>query len=368
MNAARARIRFARALARAVRPALPAVAALTVTAAAAPAFGATPLADIRVSPDVPVQLGSLVVGHENIVRDDLHGTLTLGSLGAIPHQADLDAYHRLINGAQLLSFDTTVTLPGGLIARPADVVRYDGVAYTLAFDAAARGIPRGVNVDAVAVRAGALLLSFDVSVDLGGFRVEDEDLVAFDGSGFSLFFDGSAAGIDPRLDLDGAELFECNDHLLLSFDGSGAVGGVAFDDEDVLEYDRASTWQMAYDGSAHDPNWTAADLDAVSATVDFGPGTPVVFGQTVKADTNKTTFRWTTAVAFRAVRGFFSTPHAIGAYTVSFAATGTGTSFVDAVVPAAGSGSWYLVKPAGCGPTSWQTLLGAQPGRDASIP
>ena len=41
---------------------------------------------------------------------------------------------------------------------------------------------------------------------------------------------------------------------------------------------------MAYDGSAHDPHWGPADLDAVHAVVNLGPGAPAVFGQTVTAD------------------------------------------------------------------------------------
>lgn len=336
--------------------------------AAAGAIAATPLTDIRVSPDIPLQLGSTVVGHENVVRDDLHGTLTLSSIGTIPHQADLDAYHRLPNGDQLLSFDTTVTLPGGLTAAPGDIVRFNGSSYVFAFQAAPIGVPRSANVDAVAVKGSALVMSFDVAVTLNGITFQDEDLALFDGALFSMFFDGSAAGIDPRLDLDAADLLECDDHLLLSFDGSGAIGGVAFDDEDVLEYDRVSTWQKIYDGSAHDPAWAASDLDAVSATVDLGSGPPVVFGQTVRVDANKTTFRWTSVVAFRAVRGAFASPHDVGLYTVNLALSGTGASFSDPAAPAPGTGSWYLVKPGGCFQSSWQSSLGAEPGRDPAIP
>jgi len=205
-------------------------------------------------------------------------------------------------------------------------------------------------------------------VDLGSVRADDEDFVLLDQGAFSMFFDGSAAGIDPALDLDGADLLECNDHLLLSFDGSGTIGGVTFDDEDVVEYDRASTWQMAYDGSARDPDWSAADLDAISATVNPGPGPPAVFGQTVRANANKVSFQWNVAAQFRAVRGAFALPAQVGAYAVTMSWSGSGTSFIDAAVPPASTGLWYLVKPAGCTQTSWQSTLGAEPGRDAAIP
>jgi hypothetical protein len=300
--------------------------------------------------------------------DNLAGTVTLQSIGTIPPGANLDAYNVSPNGDRLLSFDTPVVLPGGVTALPADVVRYDGATYFIEFDGAAHGIPNGVNVDAVAVYGGSLLLSFDVAVILNGLHVDNEDLVLFDGTTFSMFFDGSAAGVGPGLDLDAADYLACDDHLLLSFDASGTIGGVGFDDEDVLEFDRAATWEMAYDGSAHHAGWSAADLDAVHATVNLGPGPPVVFGQTIKADSDKSTFRWPGSVAFREVRGSFTSAASVGAYTVNSIALGTGTSVADPSTPATGTGYWYLVKPGGCIQSSWQSTLGDEPGRDPAMP
>jgi uncharacterized protein (TIGR03382 family) len=126
-------------------------------------------------------------------------------------------------------------------------------------------VPDGVTTDAVGVSTtGDLVLSFDASVDLGGLTVDDEDLVVFDGVGFALFFDGSAEGVPAALDVDGAHVLP-GGTLGLSFDGSGSLGGVAFDDEDVLEYDAGGpTWTLAYDGSQEHASWAAADLDAVA--------------------------------------------------------------------------------------------------------
>jgi hypothetical protein len=344
--------------------ALWAVAAVSVV----PVGAVTPLTQIKVSSDTTVSLGGNVVDDETLAADNLAGTVTLQSLGAIPREADLDAYAVRPNGAQLLSFDTTVVLPGGTLARAGDIVRYDGVTYSVEFNAAARGIPDGVNLDAVAVYGNLLLMSFDGAFDVGVLHVEPADLVLFDGAAFSKFFDGVVAGVGPDLNLDGVDYLSCDGHLLLSFDGSGSIGGVAFGDEDALEFDRVGTWEPAYQGSAHHANWSAADLDAVHATVNLGAGTPVVFGQTVVADANKTTFRWPASVSYRSVRGSFGSSADIGAYAVNRIALGSGTSIVDASTPNAGSGFWYLVKPGGCTPTSWQSTLGAQPGRDLAIP
>ena len=59
-------------------------------------------------------------------------------------------------------------------------------------------------------------------------------------------------------------MLDATGHLELSFDISGSVGGVAFDDEDILDFDPVGdTWAMRYDGSAHFPALAAADVDAV---------------------------------------------------------------------------------------------------------
>ena len=335
--------------------------------AVAPIRSATPLSEIRVSPDTTLTLGAPTIEDEGIAADNLGGTVSAVSIGSIPAETDLDGYARRPNGSQLLSFDTTVVLPGGATARPGDVWRYDGASYTIEFDAAASGVPDVANVDAVALYGSTLLLSFDVALDLGAVHFEPEDLAQFDGNAFNMFFDGSAAGVAPGLDLDAADYLACDGHLLLSFDGSGSIGGIAFDDDDVLEFDRVATWELAYDGTAHDPDWDPVDLDAVQSTVNLGPGPPVSFGQTVTAN-SKTVFRWPSTVSYRAVRGSFVTSTSIGAYVVNTTFLGTGISFTDAVAPTAGTGFWYLVKPGGCAQTSWQSALGLEPGRDTAIP
>lgn len=231
------------------------------------ARAATPLAALDASPDVTLDLSGVVLDDGDLGADDLVGPVVPLDLGPVPIHADLDAAHDLGDGARLLSLDVTTDLPGIGAAGPADVARWDGAAYSLEFDAAAAGVPAGARVDAISrAENGDLILSFDVTVDLGGVVAADEDLVRYDaGVGtFSLYFDGSDAGLSTALDLDAAERL-ANGHLLLSFDLSGSVGGVAFDDEDVLEYDpTAGSWETSYDGSAEDSGWPGADVDAIS--------------------------------------------------------------------------------------------------------
>lgn len=237
--------------------------AATALACAAPAWSATtPLDALYISPDSAITIQNLTVLPGEAVRTS---PLALADLGVLPKEANLIGYHRTADGRQLFTLDVSATLAGGVTVTPADVVAYDGNDYTIEFDGLARGLPRGVEIDAIAMIDGDLLLSFDSAVSFSGFTADDEDLVRVAGGSISLFFDGSAAGVAPGLDLDGAERLS-NGHLLLSFDGSGSLGGVSFDDEDVLEHDPAAgTWEIVFDGSLTGTGWGGADVDAVAA-------------------------------------------------------------------------------------------------------
>jgi hypothetical protein len=223
---------------------------------------------VALSPDVAAALGTngqLTDDHDVAIGGI--GAVSLAPLGTLPAASDVSGYEHLANGDDLLCFDTAVELPGALHVQPGDVVRL-GSAYSIEFSAAAHGIPPGVYCDAVARDDGRLVLSFDVSVALppSGFVADDEDLVVLESPGaWGLYFDGSAAGVPAELDLDAAQIL-ANGNPAVSFDGSGQLMGVAFDDEDVLEYDAMGEpirWSLAYDGSAADPDWAGADADAL---------------------------------------------------------------------------------------------------------
>jgi hypothetical protein len=239
---------------------------------------------VSVSPDVTVPLSGTVAADEDVALDDLLGGVALASLGGLPANAAVTAYHRLPGGDQLFAVDTALQLPGPLVVERRDVVRYDGASYTLQFDGSARGVPNGAAVDGVSVTAlGQLLLSFDTTVQVGGVVAADEDVVGWDASGFALALDGSALGIPRELDVDGIHDLQ-DTRGALSFDGSGVLGGVAFADEDVLIFDFVQgTWTLAYDGSVQHAALAAADVEAValpepSSAVGLGCGILLLFG------------------------------------------------------------------------------------------
>ncbi len=218
---------------------------------------------VAASPDVTIDLGASIIAHdEDVALDNQLGIVVLEGLGALPDASDITAFGLNASGDRLIAFETTTQLAGGVVARPGDVVRFDGAVYSLEFDASAAGLPAGVATDATSLAPGGLLLSFDITVDLGGGLVAaDEDLVRWDGAAFSIVFDGSAQGIDSALDVDAAQDLG-GGAFLMSFDTTGQIAGVIFDDEDVLRFD-GTNWSLEFDASQANSAWAAADLDAV---------------------------------------------------------------------------------------------------------
>ena len=237
--------------------------AWTMTLVLLSAITATAQEVVSASPDITIDLGaSIVTADEDVAVDNQLGIVMLENLGPIPDASDVIALGFDVNGDRLIAFDTTTLLLGNVVARPGDVIRYNGASYSIEFDATAAGIPMGVMTDATSLAPGGLLLSFDTTVDLGaGLIAADEDLVRWNGSSFSLAFDGSTEGLDTSLDIDAAQDLG-GGAFLMSFDTAGTISGVHFDDEDIVRFDGA-VWSMEFDASAADSDWAAADMDAM---------------------------------------------------------------------------------------------------------
>ena len=231
---------------------------------------------VELSPDVSLVVDGRSVDDEDAVT--LDGAATLANLGTLPAFADLDGYWDG-DGFALFSLDTSASLSGTTVA-PGDVVRFQSGSYTLEWDASANGVPATANCDAVARDlSGRLLLSFDTSVSLpGGLLVDDEDVVRVDGiASFTLLLDASATGISSALDLDAVDVLP-DGRLVASFDGSGTVDGVVFDDEDALLYDGLYTLSWGLDTDASQvAAWGGADADAI-ALPEPGPATALLAG------------------------------------------------------------------------------------------
>jgi len=229
-----------------------------------------------ITSDIAVELAGTPIDDRRPAWDNIDGLNVVHvDLGPLPEGMVVDGHDRISFGMELFSVEQAGVLSNGLQVQPADVIRWNGSNYTMEFDGSAHGVPRGVNVDAVVASGGgfALLLSFDATVSIGDITADDEDLVAWNGAGgYSLFFDGSNQGIESALDLDAADFIEGaeRDLLLMSFDGSGQVSFVPFADEDVIEFDPLElVWDYAYEpGFLHGQPGRRMDTQSVSAVIE----------------------------------------------------------------------------------------------------
>jgi hypothetical protein len=122
----------------------------------------------------------------------------------------------------------------------------------------------------VTATAATLYFAVDTAQTLSGVPVTPQDIVAYDGSSFSLVLDGSDVGLDVTGESIDAFARLPNGHLLVSTKGSFAVPGLSGKDEDVIELTptvlggtTTGTWSMYFDGSLFGLGDSAEDVDAI---------------------------------------------------------------------------------------------------------
>ena len=165
----------------------------------------------------------------------------------------------------LFTSRTAVEFPGALFLERRDVASENGGVYGIELDGSAAGIPLETAIDAVSRDAsGDLLLSVDGFVQIAGLNAARSDVLRWDGVAFSLFFDASSEGIPMELNVDGLHYDTVGDDLLLSFDAAGSIGGVLFGREDIVRFDpNSGTWSLEFDASSTEPGLATSDLVAV---------------------------------------------------------------------------------------------------------
>jgi len=136
-------------------------------------------------------------------------------------------------------------------AGPRDVVLFDGVTLTPYFDGATAGVPEYARIDSVMLDpGGALVLSFDVPVNLGGAEYGPSDLVRYNLGVFSLFWNSGAAGVPPDSNVVGAGETAAGD-LIVTFDVPTRLGATEFMPGQLVRWDGGTNFS-AY---VTDPSW-----------------------------------------------------------------------------------------------------------------
>jgi len=128
-----------------------------------------------------------------------------------------------------------------------DIVSYGNSSFSSYLDGSAIGIPDGVNVVSFGFSGDNRIFSVDVPTDLDGSAYTERDIISYDGSNFSKLFDGAAAGIPAGARIDAATVLG-DGSIVLSLDVTVELGATTYEDRDLIMYS-ASTFSMYFDGS-----------------------------------------------------------------------------------------------------------------------
>ena len=187
--------------------------------------------------------------------------------------------------------NTSVPGTGGT-ADDADIYFWDGAAFNRVVDASAApySLPGGANVDGFdRVSATQFYLSFNGAVTVPGIgTVQDEDIVYFNGTSWSLYFDGSANGLaSASFDLDAISIVGAGGpgNLYFSTDNTNIPSGAGGtgDDADIYRWNGGSSYTRVIDasgaGSLGLPGTTNVDgfvwVDATHFYMSFSTDTAV---------------------------------------------------------------------------------------------
>ena len=176
----------------------------------------------------------------------------------LPTGANVDGFDRVSATQFYMSFDGNVTVPGiaGTVADE-DIVFFDGTVWSLYFDGSVNGLTGGsaTDIDAISIVGaggpGNIYFSTDnTAVPPGaGGTGDDADIYRWNGgSSYTRMVDASVVGWSTA-DVDGLVWVDAT-HVYLSYSADTTVPGTgAVQDEDVVR-NNGGTWSVYFDGTA----------------------------------------------------------------------------------------------------------------------
>ncbi|MEQ6901405.1 S8 family serine peptidase [Nocardioides sp. YIM 152588] len=185
---------------------------------------------------------------------------------SLPSKANTDGFSRLDADRFLVSFATNTKVPGLGTVQDEDVLLHDGTGWAVWFDGTAQGLMlSGLDLDALSAVGDELYFSTIGNVRVPGVSgtPDDADVYRWDGTGFTRVWDATAEGLARSADIDGLDVTD-EDHLALSFSTTTvAVPGLGtVEDEDVVRY-ADGAWSTTFDGTAVGLTTDALDVDAL---------------------------------------------------------------------------------------------------------
>jgi hypothetical protein len=133
--------------------------------------------------------------------------------------------------------------------------------------------PTATPAPPIGASINPMYISLASNGTVGGVASADEDILLFNGTSWSLFFDGSDVGVSS-LDAFGFSLLNPTT-ALFTFNAGITLGGVTYAPNDILRFDATSfgattagTFSMYLDGSDVGLDVTAENLDSVAVLPD----------------------------------------------------------------------------------------------------
>ncbi len=186
------------------------------------------------------------------------------SAATLPSSANVDGFDRVDATRFYVSFSTDVTIPGLGTVQDEDVLSFSAGTWSVYFDGTAAGLTAsGQDVDAISVDGGTLYFSTVGSVNPPRVTgtADDADIYSWDGTAFARVWDASVAKLPSSANVDGFVRVEAT-HFYLSFSTDLTIPGLgAVQDEDVV-LSSAGTWSVYFDGTAHGLTSSSLDIDA----------------------------------------------------------------------------------------------------------
>lgn len=160
--------------------------------------------------------------------------------GSLPKQVNVDAIGILSQNEIVISLDEDVIISSTLYADE-DLIKFNGSTFSMWWNASGSGLPPEVNLDAVyvlSVSPQEVLFSLEEDAVLPTVGlVADEDIIKRkEGVGFSMFLDGSSIGIPPEADIDAIAKDPSTGHYIISLDSDAVIGSTLYFDADLIEY------------------------------------------------------------------------------------------------------------------------------------
>jgi hypothetical protein len=241
--------------------------------------------------DVPSTLGGTDYSPNEIVRSD---DAVYGLDLALPGDFRVGALHRTPDDLWLFSPGEPVALDSS-VYEPRDVVAYDGSVYSVFLDGSAAGVPEGARIDAILLDgAGRAVLSFDVPVELGGTVYDRSDLVLREAAGFSLYWDAEAAGVPPGSNLVGAAEDDAG-FLVVNFDVPTDLETTTYLPGELVRWEGGTSFGSYFRDTVWPPGSQLRDFAFAPVAAGFvpdGAGVPGTQLEITKAPAGEMTLSW----------------------------------------------------------------------------